>query len=180
MINFINSWVQGIIIAVVISTIIEMILPKGTIKKYVKTVIGVYIIFVIISPLITKLTGKEINFSKYKLPEIEKPQTTIDTNAYIESTYINKIKKEIMDTINKEGYNVENIELEIETKEENYGNIKKIELIISNKNNKISNIEPVNIDITSDNKKENITEEEKQKVKNNLKEIYGAENILIN
>ena len=49
MINWIGSWVQGIVIAVVISTIIEMILPDGNIKKYVRTVIGVYIVFVIIS-----------------------------------------------------------------------------------------------------------------------------------
>ena len=33
MINWIGSWVQGIVIAVVISTIIEMILPDGNIKK---------------------------------------------------------------------------------------------------------------------------------------------------
>ena len=46
MINWIGSWVQGIVIAVVISTIIEMILPDGNIKKYVRTVIGVYIVFV--------------------------------------------------------------------------------------------------------------------------------------
>ena len=58
MINWIGSWVQGIVIAVVISTIIEMILPDGNIKKYVRTVIGVYIVFVIISPIITKITGK--------------------------------------------------------------------------------------------------------------------------
>ena len=53
MVSFISSWVQGIIIAVIISTIIEMILPDGNIKKYVRTVIGTFIVFVIISPIIT-------------------------------------------------------------------------------------------------------------------------------
>ena len=47
MVNWISSWAQGIVIAVIISTIIEMILPNGNIKKYVKTVIGVYIVFAI-------------------------------------------------------------------------------------------------------------------------------------
>ena len=39
--EFISSWVQGIIVAVVIATIIEMILPEGNSKKYIKIVIGV-------------------------------------------------------------------------------------------------------------------------------------------
>ena len=47
MISFINSYVKGIVVAVIISTIIEMILPEGKIKKYVKTVIGAYIVFII-------------------------------------------------------------------------------------------------------------------------------------
>ena len=54
MIKFINSWAQGIILAVIIATIIEIILPEGKNKKYVKTVIGVYILFTIIYPLIKK------------------------------------------------------------------------------------------------------------------------------
>ena len=32
--EFISSWVQGIIVAVVIGSIIEMILPEGNSKKY--------------------------------------------------------------------------------------------------------------------------------------------------
>ena len=45
MVNWINSWLRGIVIAVIITTIIEMIIPEGNIKKYIKTVMGVYIIF---------------------------------------------------------------------------------------------------------------------------------------
>ena len=36
MVKFINSWAQGIILAVIIATIIEIILPEGNNKKYVK------------------------------------------------------------------------------------------------------------------------------------------------
>ena len=52
MISWISSWAQGIIMAVIIGAIIEMILPEGNSKKYVKIVIGVYILFTIISPVI--------------------------------------------------------------------------------------------------------------------------------
>ncbi len=60
--EFISSWVQGIIVAVVIATIIEMLLPNGNSSKYIKIVIGVYIIFNIISPIINKFTGDKLDF----------------------------------------------------------------------------------------------------------------------
>lgn len=56
MINNISSWAEQVIIAVIIATIIEMILPNGNSKKYIKTVIGVYIVYTIISPVITLIT----------------------------------------------------------------------------------------------------------------------------
>ena len=43
MIEWISDWAGSIIVAVIIGTIIEMILPSGNSKKYIKMVIGVYI-----------------------------------------------------------------------------------------------------------------------------------------
>ena len=182
MIDFINSWVMGIIIAIVISTIIEMILPEGTIKKYVRTIIGAYIVFIIVSPIITKVTGKEISLSSFKLPEVETAnQPTIDTNAYIESTYINTIKQDIIDNIEQKGYKVDEINIEIETEEENYGNITKINLKISKEKIQNSNIEPIKIDIDEEPKEvETILEEEIQELEEFLESTYGTKNILIN
>ena len=91
MVNWINSWLRGIVIAVIITTIIEMIIPEGNIKKYIKTVMGVYIIFAIISPAISKISGKELDIEKYIKSQTSKYQqpeiNTIDTNYYIEQTY---------------------------------------------------------------------------------------------
>lgn len=53
MINSLSSWAEQIIIAVIIATIIEMFVPKGNSKKYIKTVIGIYILYTIISPVIS-------------------------------------------------------------------------------------------------------------------------------
>ncbi len=63
MIEFLSSWAQGIIVAVIIATLIEMILPNSSSKKYVKVVIGMYILFTIVSPIIKKLGGKDINLN---------------------------------------------------------------------------------------------------------------------
>ena len=41
MVSWFSKWAQGIIVAVVISTLIELILPNGSSKKYVKVIIGI-------------------------------------------------------------------------------------------------------------------------------------------
>ena len=69
----------------IIGTIIEMILPEGNSKKYIKVVIGIYVLFSIVSPVITKFTGKDIQVSdvidldKYveEVKETSKLQNTI-------------------------------------------------------------------------------------------------------
>lgn len=183
MINFINSWVQGVIIAVIISTIIEMILPDGNIKKYVRTVIGAYIVFIIVSPIITKLTGKEINLEAFEMPEIKQQQDniSIDTNAYIENTYINKMKEDIIENIETKGYKVANISIEIDKTEENYGNISVIRLQILKQEEKQSNIEPIEINIDNEIKHNEIIKQSKiDELKEFLQSTYGTENIIIN
>ena len=52
MINFLSSWAEQVILAVIIATILELILPNSKNKKYVQMVIGVYVLFNIISPII--------------------------------------------------------------------------------------------------------------------------------
>ena len=61
MISAISKWSQSIIIAIVIGSIITMILPEGKNKKYIKMIIGVYILFTILTPVL----GKKIDLSKY-------------------------------------------------------------------------------------------------------------------
>ena len=63
MIKYISSWAEGIIVAVIIASIIEMILPKGNTEKYIKTVIGIYILYTIISPVIGAFTGKDLKLA---------------------------------------------------------------------------------------------------------------------
>ena len=79
MIDWISNWAETIIIAVIIATIIEMILPEGSSKKYVKVIIGVYILFTIVSPVISGFTGNNIAVSD-----------TLDIEKYIEEVDQNK------------------------------------------------------------------------------------------
>ena len=63
MISKINIWTQGILIATIIAIIIQLILPENKNKKYIKVVIGIYILFCIIHPVI----GKSVNLEDYDL-----------------------------------------------------------------------------------------------------------------
>ena len=61
MILAIKNWCEGIIIAIIISIIVELLLPNGNNRKYVKVVSGIYIMFVILNPLLEMLKY-DINF----------------------------------------------------------------------------------------------------------------------
>lgn len=139
MIEIINSWAQKIIIVVIICTIIEMILPEGKNKKYIKTVIGIYVVFTIVFPIISKINNNTLDLNKYfKIENNETIETSspvmVDTNEYIEEVYKEKLKTDIKTKIEAMNYSVKNIDLEIETEnEENYGTILKLELCVLQK-----------------------------------------------
>lgn len=55
MIEFMKIWCEEIIVSVIVTIIIEMFVPQGNIKKYVRVVVGIYIMFVILNPLVSNL-----------------------------------------------------------------------------------------------------------------------------
>ena len=138
MIGFLSTWAEQIIVAVIIASIIEMILPSGNNKKYIKAVIGVYILFTIISPILGKITNIDldnIDYEKY-FKDLDTSQTvsqslTKNNDKSIEEIYENNIKQDMKAKLKEQGYIVENIDLNIEFKNEsNYGKITSIFLSV--------------------------------------------------
>ena len=169
MVSFINSWAKGIILAIIIATIIEIILPEGNNKKYIKTIIGIYILFVIIQPFISTNNiniNSIIKDTTSKIDEYETEELALETNQYIEETYKNKIQEDIKEKVKNRGYNINFLSLNIETKsEEFYGQVNSIKIQIS----KIKNI----------NEEQNITENVVKKINNvevNLSNMPNEEN----
>ena len=150
MINFINSWAQGIILAVIIATIIEIILPEGKNKKYVKTVIGIYILFTIIYPLINKFTKLNINTlientTKQMSTYQENNSLKIDTDKYIESTYKKKIEEDVKNKANEKNLNITFLNVYIETEDENrYGMLNNLVMKVEKGKTKEKNSNTVN------------------------------------
>lgn len=192
--NWISGWIQGIIIAVIIGTIIEMLLPEGNCKKYVKVVIGVYILFSIVSPVITKVTGNE-----FRVSDIYDINTYIEVSAkcsqeniensqqnQIKQVYITNLKNDMKQKIQEKGYSVKSLTLEI-SNDEQY-TLKKIFAQVSKRKNEENNeVKGVNeINITISNTTENIEEDisistkEQNDLKAYLSGIYNLEKKNIN
>ena len=120
MIEWISNWAGGIVVAVIIGTVIEMILPSGNSKKYIKVVIGIYVLFTIVSPVITKFTGETIEVSdildldKY-VEEAEDVaiQNTVQSNNQIMEVYSSGIKEDLKAKIEAKGYMVNSIDIGI-------------------------------------------------------------------
>lgn len=187
MIKFINSWAQGIILAVIIATIIEIILPEGKNKKYVKTVIGVYILFTIIYSLINKFTKTNINTlientTKQMSTYQENNSLKIDTDKYIESTYKKKIEEDIRKRANEKNLNITSLNVYIETEDENrYGMLNSLVMKVeknetSKKNNDVNQIKEINISKNVQNNEiiENKDKTATEKEINEFKEYINA------
>lgn len=185
--NWISTWVQGIIIAVIIGTIIEMLLPEGNCKKYIKVVIGIYILFSVVSPVITKVTGNEFRVSNifdintYLETSTNNQQQEYETiqSKQIKQIYENNLKNDMKQKIKEKGYNVKNIYLEIENNEQY--TITYINIQLSNDeetNNQINSITPINITIENQVNNEGTTDialKEKNTLKEYLSGIYNVD-----
>lgn len=134
MIIKIRQWCEGIIIAVIISIIIEMIIPEGKNKKYIKVIIGVYIMFVSISPIL-ELLDYDFNFNKNM--NYNTIETSQSINNNIKDIYISGIEENLKNEIEELGYEVENIKIYTDI---NYENIEKIELKIVGKKGEIKQV----------------------------------------
>ena len=206
MISFISSWTQGIIVSVIIASIIEMILPDGNSKKYVKVVIGVFILFSIVSPVINKCTKKEINISsivdveKYSdAKQVSSTNLEVNTSLNIKQMYETNLKVDIKNKIESKGFKVKDITINISDDEYK---IEKIDIGIMGeineesevKNNKksknnvigiVDSIEKISVDISSKVSKEEkeyvISSKDANTLKEYLSNVYdvNTKNIFI-
>lgn len=173
MVKFMKSWCEGIIVAIVISIIIEMILPEGNNKKYVKVILGIYIVFVVLNPMLSKLNND------FKIENFLNTENSIEVSSSVDdnikAVYIKGIEENLKSEILENfGYEISNIEIKVDS---DYENIEKIRVILGKKNSgNIALVEPIKI---STNQEEDT--EEFLDIKNFISENYeiSVDNIKI-
>ena len=202
MVRFLSNWTKNLGLAIVTVSIIEMLLPNNKIKKYIKTVLGTYILFCIISPFVqNKIDLNNLNLEEYVETSVSTEIVNDSMNRRIEELYKEELEKDITKKVTEKGYKVKNcnvyatvtqnventkiekIVLEVEQTEENSKEKENIEdKLVS----EIQKIKKVDTTIEKDNKKsesENkITETQKKELKKFLKEEYQVDekNLSIN
>ena len=128
MIEFFSSWAEQIVLAVIIATIIELILPNNKSKKYIQMVIGVYILFNIISPVIQNkdlLTSiDEYDIEQYN--NTTNSQYVIDQSSMdkrLEKIYLEELENDITNKFEEKGYIIRKciIDAELNTSKKNAG-----------------------------------------------------------
>lgn len=129
----IKNWCEEIIVVIILSIIIECLIPNGKNKKYIKVIIGIYTVYVTINPVLNLLNYNfniEDSFSNYF--KTEEVYADLDD---IKDIYIDGIKEGLKKEIINLGYDVIFINIVFDSR---YENIEKIELKIeSNKNTEI-------------------------------------------
>ena len=118
MISKISFWCRNIIIIVVISSIIEMILPDNKNKKYIKVVVGITILFTIIRPIL----GNSFDNVSLELENI----LNLNVVNNSEESYKSEIKNSIES--NKNSYSTNDIETIKNILDSNILMVNKIEI----------------------------------------------------
>ena len=184
--SWMSHWANGVIVAVILATIFEMILPEGNNKKYIKTVIGVFVLFTMLSPLISKI--QQTNFDWNSLAkqyawnnteESSKEVSACNLTAEIQNVYQNNLEQDIQNRIQEMGYEASSIKIAISPKEDG-----KIQSVIIAKIRKkeeshtyqMKKVETVQIhpnEPKEDSDENDISDTEKQEVIKNLAQYYG-------
>ena len=117
MINFLSSWVKNLCLALIVVSILEMLLPNNKTKKYVKMVMGLYILFSIIEPFIENSNELKFNIEDlYNQYSVETSAESENVNqksmdSRLDELYKQKLENDIVQKLDEEGYVVEDCDV---------------------------------------------------------------------
>ena len=171
--EIISQWVKNIIFLILVTTFLIIFLPDSSIRKYVKVVMGFFIISIFISPFSTFFNQdlESISNSIFQEKTIKRNWEEIksegelikNTNQdFVEENYLNNIESEIKKYLNFEFPHIgKNVTVNIT---ENY-KIKSVTIQYINKNIKKVKIEPVDIGVKEEKEKKSESTVNKKKLK---------------
>ena len=201
MIDFFSSWAKGIGVTVLIISIFEMVLPNNNSKKYIRMVLGIYLIFNIVSPLIKNkdiLNVNNINLNETTINTSSEEVDQTSMNKRIKKLYEQELEKDITKKLKEKGYEVKfcSVSTQVSTNEDEETKINKIKVNIDKINNtskteeknteskivtEIQKIKKIDTNIEDHNEEKekqdnkNITKSDIQNIKKFLIDEYGVD-----
>lgn len=192
--DWISAWSRSIVISVIITIVIEMILPENNSKKYIKIVLGIFVVYSIISPVFDFFYNNSVdNIIDKGEAAIEASSSNIeikDNNSNnmdnaVRNIYSQSLQTEISKLLQNNGYTSEKIEIVI-ANDETY-NISKVDIKIKSKkeDNKkqaqsiVETIEQIVVEIDQKNNEDRhnsvIGNNDKEKIKKLIHENFGVD-----
>ncbi len=149
--EFIKLWLKDIVVLFLVISLIDLIMPKGKMKRYIDFIIGILIIFTIINPLTRinninlDLDSALIDFDKQILIE----NSLIDLqDEQVREIYTKNLKRKIQEVIeDNAGYGVEDIEIITLLDDERIFLLEGVNIVLSKKKevNKAIKVDKVEI-----------------------------------
>ena len=149
MINFLSLWVKNLSLALIVVSILEMLLPNNKTKKYIKMVMGLYILFSIIAPFVNNSNvlnfniedvysdySKEISSTSATSMEGEVNQASMDDR--LNKLYKEQLESDITQKVEEKGYDVRKCKVDAHMSESDTG-IEYITIEIDGKNDNVEN-----------------------------------------
>lgn len=141
--SVVSSWVLSLVGVVIITAIVEIILPESNIGKYVKGILALFTIFIMISPVTSVNIGDLFNSEEYEALIDDDFLTGVNVER------VNFYKTQIIEKLNKNGIDKVVINIDWET---NNG-VLKINNVFVNLCDMVINNNDKNIDIYNNIKK---------------------------
>lgn len=168
MIEFLSSWAKSLGVTIVIVSILEMLLPNNKTKKYIRMVLGMFVIFNIISPFITN--KDKLNFNSIDIGNIDTYETSsgVSSNVVnqasmderIEDLYQEELQKDITKKVEEQGFEVSNCKVEAKVPDKN-----------NSENEEGTGITKIKLKIEKSDKKEETNESTENKVVEEIQKI---------
>ncbi|MDD2446798.1 MAG: stage III sporulation protein AF [Tissierellia bacterium] len=119
--EFISNWIKSLVVLMIIISIVDMVMPKGNMKRYVNFIVGLIIVFSIINPF-ARLTNSNLSFEQEVNSlsgEIYNEFLIESQDEQIESVYLGSLKSEIRNFLESNtDYIINSVDITTSTEEE--------------------------------------------------------------
>lgn len=193
MAEFLKSWAINVVTVAIFVTFLEILLPSSSMKRYIRMIIGLLIIYVIINPFIN-LINKDINIEREVFANIDKMNSIkYETKGEIQDLqakqiaeiYKAKIAREIKGLVESNSeYTVLRTSIDIieDSNDEDFGLIRRMEIHVTKDSPQsdkgpdkieVPNVKEVNITIKNESQEDKtITSKDSNKIQEIICNYY--------
>lgn len=180
--------VRNLLVIIILSSFLELLLPEGQLKPFVRFAIGLFVIVAVLSPTLSYLYDNrdfEVESWNYEVDsqkgaEILKKGQTIQEDLGKKNSSL--IKEKVQGQINAVAMlvpGVDGVQTDVQVGAD--GNVNEIKLMVSTQDSLVKSVDQVNVFSGMDAGKEKADHEQIQsKIRQVLKNLYGIDEKQIN